>query len=361
MYTQALVRVVPSTRHFSVRRETVCMNRRALLGTLASLTVAGCAGTGPGSGENTTERTTTTEPTTAQPTTANPTTQSGTPPEIRDLGVPVDQADCPFESDSVERVVCYPQQTGDSLLVTPSTDTVELPTGAVTFTLTNDTSATYSVNFYDWTLHKRVDGQWFHVTPRIVPDPLHRVPSGESHEWTVHVDNTQEPTAGPSDTAGGTVAGLGGGEYAFEVSGWFEFDDHSFHVGLGAHVDLLGDQLELTPSADLSVDRDGETVVATRTDEDAEPTAAFVVERVGQAGVPPERPVEPHIAEELVRPYLGEDRLWLRDALALFADGVTTVRIRSAAEIDPPRFDRDQRYYLQFRGAIYEAKVVSLG
>lgn len=332
------------------------MKRRALLGTLATLTVAGCTGTDPGSGG-----TDTTEATTAAPTTADPTTtQSGTPPAIRDLGVPADQADCPFESDGVERVVCHPQQTDEPLVVTPSTDTVDLPNGSVTFTLTNDTTATYSVNFYDWGLHKRVDGQWFHVTPRLVPESLHQVPPGESHEWAVQIDNTMDPTVGPSDKSGGTLAGLGGGEYAFEVSGWFEFDDHSHTVGLGAHIDLEGDQVELTPSDDLAADRDDDTVVATSTDEDAEPTEAFVVKRVGEGGVPPGKPINDHIAEQLVRPSLDEDRLWLRDALALFADGVTTVRVRSAEEIDPRRFDRDQRYYLQFRGGIYEAEVVSL-
>lgn len=320
---------------------------------LATLTVAGCTGTNPGSGGTETEPTRTTHTSTANP----KTTPSTTPPNIRDLGVPVEQSDCPFAGEGVARVVCYPEQPSAPLALTPSTDTVALPKGSVTVTLANDVVSTFSVNFYDWGLHKRVDGQWFYVTPQLTPDPLHTVPPGGSHEWTVEVDNSHEPAGESSSRTGGTVAGLGAGEYVFEVSGWFE--EYAMSIGLGAQFSLDGAQLELTPSDDLSGERDGDTVVATRSDEDDQ-TEALVVERVGEAGVPPGKPIYDHIAEQLVRPYFGEDQPWLGDALAFFEEGVSTVRVQRAAEIDPGRFDSDQRYYVRFRGDIYEAEVVSL-
>lgn len=335
------------------------MKRRALLGTLVSTALAGCFGSDGGGTPVPETSTPPTRTTTDQPSqsTTEQSTQSGTPPEIRDLGVPVEQSDCPFQGEGVARVVCYPEQTGDPLSVTPSKDAVALPEGSLTFTLANDTTSTYSVNFYDWGLHKRVGGQWFYVTPRLIPEPLHHVAPGGSHEWTVEVDNSQEPSTGTSREDGGTVAGLGGGEYVFEVSGWFE--EYSHGVGLGAEFELDGDQLELAASDDLAAERNGETVVASIEGE-GEPTEAFVVERVGEAGVPPGKPIYDRIAEQLVRPLPGEERLWLRDGLALFDDGVTTVRVESAAEIEPVRFDRDQRHYVQFREDIYEAEVVSV-
>lgn len=337
------------------------MNRRAFIATLASLTVAGCTGTeaGPETVTDTTRETTrrTTRSTTTEPTQS--TTSDATPPEIRDLGVPVEDADCPFDPERVERVVCHPEQTGEVLQLTPSTDALALPTDSGTFTLANDTDYDFFANFYNWGVHKRVGGQWYYIVPQEWPEPLHTLPAGERHEWTLEVDNTQAASAGVSGETGATVAGLGGGEYAFEVSGWFESGDHEHRIGLGARFDLEGAQIELTAGDGLSAERDGDTVVVTRDDEDETPTEAFVLERVGEAGVPPGKPIYDRIAEQLVRPAPWSERPLFRDALAFFESDVSTVRLEQAAEFDPP-FDRDERYYLGYREDIYEAEVVSL-
>jgi hypothetical protein len=336
------------------------MKRRAFIATLASLTVAGCTGTDgtPETVTDTTRETTrrTTRQTTTQRTSA---TSSATPPEIRDLGVPVGDAACPFDPDTVERVVCHPEQTGEPLQLTPSTDVLALPRDSGTFTLANDTDYDFFANFYNWGLHKRVDGDWYYIVPLEWPEPLHTLPAGTSHEWTLEVDNTQDPSNGVSGETGATVAQLGGGEYAFEVSGWFESGDHEHRVGLGVRFDIDGDPIELSASDGLSGTREGDTVVVTRDDEDETPTDAFVLERVGEGGVPTSKPIQDRIAEQLVRPAPWSERALFRDALAFFADDVSTVRIEQAAEFDPP-FDRDERYYLRYRGDIYEADVVSL-
>jgi len=333
------------------------MKRRAFIATLASLTVAGCTGSDP-TPETVTETTrTTTSSTTTQPT--QTTTSAATPPELRDLGVPVEDADCPFDAESVDRVVCHPEQTGEPLQLTPSMDGLTLPTDSGTFTLANDTDSEFFANFYNWGLHKRVDGEWYYIVPLEWPEPLHTLPSGERHEWTLEVDNAQDPSRGVSGETGATVAQLGGGEYAFEVSGWFESGDHDHRIGLGVRFDVDGAQIELTASDDLSGTREDDTVVVTRDDEDEAPTEAFVLERVGEGGVPAGKPIHDRIAEQLVRPAPWSERALFRDALAFFEDDVSTVRLEQAAEFDP-LFGRDERYYLRYSGDIYEADVVSL-
>lgn len=328
------------------------MKRRALLGTLASLAVAGCTSDGPGGSVTDTTRTTT-PPATSETTTAS----TATPPEIRELGVPVEDADCPFDADSVERVVCYPEQTDAPLSLTPARGELDLPADGTTFALENDTEHAFSLNFYDWGLHKRVDGDWYYVTPQEIPEPLHTLPAGETHEWAFAVDNGEEPSTGPSSDAAISVAGLGGGEYAFEASGWFDSGDHEHRIGVGARFRVNGDRLQLGRPDGYSGTRDGDTVVVTPDDTDSEPVEAFVVERVGESGVPPEKQIHGHVAEQLVRPAPGANRMLLRDALAFFEGGVTAVRVEEATEFDTP-FPRDEHYYFAYRGAVYEARVV---
>ncbi len=330
------------------------MKRRALLGTLPSLALAGCTSSGPG--ERVTETTRTTTPPTTDGTTTEP---SATPPWIRDLGVPVDDADCPFDGDGVERVVCYPERTDVPLSLTPDSDELDRPADQTTFALENDTEHAFSLNFYDWGLHKRVDDRWYYITPQGIPEPLHTLPAGDTHEWTFAVGDGDELSSGPASESAIDVAGLGGGEYAFETSGWFDSGDHEHRVGLGARFRVKGAPLELTAPEGLSGARDGDTVVVTRDGADGKPTEAFVVARVGEAGIPFEKQIHQHVAEQLVRPEPGRSRPLLRDALAFSEDGVETVRLEEAGEFDPP-FPRDERYYFEYRGAIYEAAVESV-
>lgn len=332
------------------------MKRRAFVGSLASLLAAGCTGTG--SPESATTRTSTATTTTADPTTNTTatTSSSATPPELRTMGVPVEEADCPFDADEIERVVCYPEQTDAPLALTPADDALSLPTAETTFTLANDTDYPFMLNFYDWGLHKRVEGEWYYIAPRMIPEPLHTLPSGETHEWSFSVDNTREPSSNPSGEADVSVASLGGGEYAFETSGWFESGDHEHKVGQGALFTLNGDQIELTKPDDVSTTNQGETVVVTRDDESGDLTEALVVERVGEAGVPPGKPIHDHIAEQLGRPSPFAERPLLGNALACFESGVATVRIESTGELQP-RFDRDKHYYVRYRDEFYEARI----
>lgn len=334
------------------------MRRRDVLGSLAVMVAAGCTGSKSTPATTTRSDTTATTATTAASSTTT-TSAEATPSELRTLGVPVEQSGCPVRGDQVERVVCYPEQTGAPLALTPAADTLALPTAETTFTLANDTDYEFRTNFHDWKLHKRVDDEWYFVTPRLIPAPLHVLPGGETHEWTVTIDNTRKPSTGPADDEAITIASLGGGEYAFSVTGYFRFDDHEHRIGLGARFALDGPQIELTKPADTTGTRDGNTVVVTRDDADGDPTDALVVERLESGGVPPNQPIHDHIAEQLVRPMPVADRPLLGNALAFFEEGVDVVRIESTTELDP-RFDRDEHYYFSYRGTVYEAKVESI-
>jgi hypothetical protein len=324
------------------------MKRRALLGTLASLAVAGCTGT---ASEPTTS--TTTQTTTANPSTTTQTTvPSATPPELRTLGVPATESDCPLGDDG--RAVCYPEHSDAILSLTPADDALDLPTDSTTFTLANDTDHEYRTNFYGWRLSKRVDGEWFHVAPRFYPEPLHMLPAGESHEWSFTVDNTQSPAGGASSDPDVTLAGLGGGEYAFTANGWFRTgEDEPFRVALGARIEMNGDPVELTPTDGVSTTRDGDTVVVTSDEEpgENEELSAFIVER---EGVPPGRPLQRYITEQLLREGPGTDRRTpFRNTIPFFEDGVATVRFETPDSTVPP-FGIDEPIYVEYEDEQYK-------
>jgi hypothetical protein len=328
------------------------MRRRALLGTLASIAVAGCTGRTVPNDSPTDDPTSSTP----APSTDQPTTNSKSDPAYPStLGVPAEQADCPPFDDDTERVVCYPEHADASLSLAPSSDAVDLPAD-VTFTLANNTDTAFGTNFYGWSLWKREDSQWFHIAPHVTPDPLHVVLSGESHEWHVTMTNAENADAGASGQQDITLAGLGGGEYAFATDGWFEGDDHEDKIGLGARFDLRGDPVELTPTEDASTTRDGDTVVVT-TDAESTERAAFVVER---EGVPPDQPLRHRITEQLLRPGLpADDPNVFRNTIPFFEDGVSTVRLETQTGTSPP-FGVNDPYYLEYEDEQYRVSAESL-
>lgn len=341
------------------------MKRRALLGTLATLgattAAAGCLGSPGQSDDSTTAATTTQSPATStEPATS--TTDSGdeTPSELLELGDPASAVDCPAPDEG--RAVCYPEHADAALSLTPGPETISLPSGETTLTLANDTDHEYRTNFYGWTLSKRVDGEWYRIAPQYHPEPMHVLPSGTTHEWTLAVDNSEAPTGGAAAEEDVDLAGLGGGEYAFTVSGWFpvtddDGDDESFYVAAGARFDLEGDPLELTSVGDLDASRDGSTVTVTSSEEPTEetPLSVLTVERVGEAGVPPSRPIRDRIVEQLLRPRMDVmgDPNPLRNALPFFEGGVDTVRYEAPSGVTPA-FGLDEPYYLGYDDEIYE-------
>jgi len=336
------------------------MKRRALLGTLATLAAAGCAGS-PGQQSDPTASATASATTNGQPTTrptsTTATSEGSTPSELLGLGDAASAVDCPVGEEG--RAVCYPEHADAALSLTPDPETVELPAGETTLTLANDTDHDYHVNFYGWALSKRTPRGWFRIAPLATLTPLHTLPAGETHEWTLVVDNGEEPAGGIAAKADIDIAGLGGGEYAFTVEGCFPVgggEDDPFPVAAGARFDLGGDPVELTPTGDLDTSRDGSTVTvaSNREPSEDEPLSVLTVERVGEAGVPPGRQIHYRVTEQLLRPgvLLGEPNP-LRNAIPFFEDGVDTVRYEAPSGSNPPFGVEDTRY-VAYEDEVYE-------
>lgn len=261
--------------------------------------------------------------------------------------------ECP-EYDRVQRVVCYgaAEIDGVDAYLDPSARTV-LPGEPVEFTLRNRSDRTLETNFYDWAVHKRVDGTWYHVTPRAVPQPLMHVPAGQEHTWTVTVDDGGIEDGEHVPSTGGTeeltLRGLGGGDYAFRARGWFEGDGHEEAVAFAAPFVLDTESLELTSTSAIEgAEWAGDTLVArsTRRDPDEADTrlGAFELERVDA----PAQDATTVIVEQVVR----NDRL--RDVLALALEhGADRVRLEEYDSTVPIFGSRSDRIY-EFQGSHYQ-------
>jgi len=248
---------------------------------------------------------------------------SNDPPQ---LGSPK-SGSCPSHE---ERVVCYDEvdPTTTPMVLSPDTRSIE-PDETIAFTLENGTDTEVKSNFYDWTLEKRVDGEWFRIAPAAVPEPLMTLRPGESHTWHLTIENGGVEKGDTVPTVQGdrefTVRGLGGGTYGFSVDGWFG-QDVDTKTAFAATFDLDADPLALTPTNDVAeTERDGETLIvrADRSDGDesrenasldGDPVSARRLDRVDDA----DRRL---VVEQVVR-YQA-----LRDALS-YADRTDAESIR---------------------------------
>ena len=258
---------------------------------------------------------------------------------------------CP-EYDRVDRVVCYDGIDPDSADAYLEPDPRTVSAGeSIEFTLYNRSDQTLQTNFYNWLVHKRVDGEWYHVAPRGSNDPLMTVQPGGSHTWTLTVDNDGIEDGAPAPLSGGeeqiTVGGLGGGTYAFRSRGWFEGESHEDSIAFATTFEVDGDQLALTPTDAIEETAwEGETLVAqsSRGERgDSSRLGAFELRRVEDPDASPTR----LITEQVLR----RDRL--RDVIALSrerdAEEVRLEEYNSAHPIFGSRSDRiyeyDETYY----------------
>ncbi|MFC7137092.1 hypothetical protein ACFQRB_12755 [Halobaculum litoreum] len=116
-----------------------------------------------------------------------------------------------------------------------------LPAATFRFSLVNDSDRRFAYNPYDWGLWKRVDGSWFYVAPRIVPQPLSFLPPGGTETWTLVVGGDDESAAGEGAGDAITTDRLGGGTYAFETDGSFEGQRYTESTRLAVRFVLSGD------------------------------------------------------------------------------------------------------------------------
>lgn len=328
------------------------MRRRALL-SLCGVAIAGCVGDDPtdqqGVDPTSTDSTSTalsTDDPTETTTPGEPITETERPPVV---GVPQEESDCPGGR-RIARIVCVPETDPESVPIAMTADAYEgsLP-AEFTFTLDNGTETLLNINFYQWRVWKRVDGEWFHVAPQGWPEPLHQLPPGESHAWSLACEHDLPSNAYPMGVEGengATVGGLGGGEYAFTTQGWFEGATHENQTGFAVRFSLDGPAVELGPTdAVTGSSRDGDTVTVRgenpNADEDTK-VAAFVVSRVTDD----DADARTVIPEQAARDYR------LRNTLPYFESGVAEVRYVQRDSTVPP-FGVNDPYTIRYEGESY--------
>lgn len=320
-------------------------SRRQLLSALAagaSALLAGC--TAP-----------VTEPTGTRTTADGTTTPTDSPGPVPSFPDNTTSTACPpFEA--AQRVVCYEAVDPDAmpLVLVPERRPVR-PDRSTEFTLRNRSDQRFQTNHYHWQLHKRVDGEWYYIAPESYPEPLTPLAAGEDHSWTLTVvtadDGASIETVQGTDSL--TVAGLGGGQYAFGTDGWFASGSYEEPIAVAASFELDAAPLELTPTdAVTETARDGDTLVARSTrgepdeDENGDRRDAYILERTDD----PEARPEPVIVEQVVR----DDQL--RDAIALSRrEDADRVRIEEFSNSVPP-FGLDEARTYAFRGTYYRVR-----
>lgn len=229
----------------------------------------------------------------------------------------------------------------------PSAERVETP-GRLRFTYVNHGEEVAGGNPYDWSLHKLVDGEWFHVAPRGIPQPLMYVSPGNTETWdrTFYggdgLDTGGTERTGMVQFGGGDgVAHLGGGTYAARVG--ISVDDRD----PAALFELVGDATVVTPTADAeTARRDGELVVTDGTRADADRPRDLVAERVDAGESAVDRRL---IAEQVMQPW----HAGFRNTLA-FRDEADRVRLRTDRHVatNAVGYDRET-VTVAFDGAAY--------
>ncbi|MFC7070293.1 hypothetical protein [Halobaculum lipolyticum] len=318
------------------------MFRRALLASIAAGTT-GCLA--PASDDRRTTAGGTEDPAGTGTSSLAPGETTERPTDYPELGAPAADAGGPPFDDTVARVVWWGEaEPTDPVRLVADPRSGSLPAAKFRFSLVNDSDRRFGYNPYDWGLWKRVDGSWFYVAPRIVPQPLSYLAPGETKTWTLAVGDG-EASSTDIDTLGDAITTdrLGGGTYAFETDGWFEDQHYTESTALAVRFALSGDAV--TPTLDDSVTertRNGSTVTIRTDVSSTERTrpCVLVVERVD--GPTAER----RIAEQVVRDPL------LRKTLPAFETGVDRVRLVEPNGAVPPFGVSDPRTF-RYAGESY--------
>lgn len=169
---------------------------------------------------------------------------------------------CPdYERGEPDRVVCSDDPPEDALVFEPDPERAGLPRAEVECRLENDSGGRFETNFYNWSLHRYLDGEWFHLGPYFIPQPLHGLPPGETHVRRLVIDNSDLERVRPpevDDVEGEHVAsrhGLGPGAYALAISS----DSEGPATVYSAAFALEGDPVALVaPETVTGTGRDGD-------------------------------------------------------------------------------------------------------
>jgi hypothetical protein len=255
--------------------------------------------------------------------------------------------------DDADRVVCYDAVDHERmpLVLVPERQMLQ-PDQPTAFTLRNQSRQQFQTNFYHWQLYKHVDGDWYYILPQSWPVPMTPLGAGENHTWTLTVTTGRVSDGMDSDTAHGTgsltIAGLGGGDYAFGTDGRFATGSYEGPVALAAGFELTTDPLQLTPTTAITeTKQDGETLVArsTRSEaiDDTDQRDIYILERIDEA--------EPDTRQVIIEQVVRNDQL--RDAIALSQKhNASRIRLEEFSRSFPP-FGIDDAQTYEFRGDYY--------
>lgn len=317
------------------------MRRRALLSTVGTL-LAGCTTADPPTGRSPGQSPANRDESAAL-TTARPTDASG--PSLGQHGSAA--PDGLFSN--VDRVVSYRDVPDAPLALVPSAQSVSLPAD-LSATVRNRTTRRVGLNPFHWVLHKRVSGRWAHVVPAMMPLPLTHLRPGTSHVWRFSLSSSTDPTDLKlhgkyiSEEGGGTIDGLGGGEYALTSVAAIGKTQY----GLLARFTLDGPKIDIEPTgAVLRTTRENETVTVTVEGvSSADTTAREVLTLERGVSAPSQPPILP--AERAVRDWR------FRNSLPFFEEGVSTVhlRARKGSGVVPP-FGIQGMQYRRYEGSTY--------
>lgn len=293
------------------------MRRRRLLAALAGAGSLGLAGCGSRSEGPTT---------TFAPPEETPDPATTTPPVVPTGDV---SAGCPDFGRSVARVICTAAVDDETMAMRGDRGTAVRGGPGIAFSIENTRGVPYVTSPRRWTLHKRVDGEWFWVAPIVLHPFGVRLADGDGLEWSVRATEvdlpsfrtTSDPDAVPTDRL--DLGALGGGRYAFGVQGYFEGVDYRGEPGgsIAAFVapfEIEGSDIDLVASDRVRrTVRDGDRLRVER-GPPAERTTTVTLTR-GETTVSTIRLV----TEQLYRLPL------LRDGLAAFEAGVRQVVVET--------------------------------
>lgn len=169
---------------------------------------------------------------------------------------------CPeYDRRDVDRVVCSTDPPEHALVFEPDPERAELPRAEVACRLENDSEGRFETNFYNWSLHRYRDGEWFHLGPYAIPQPLHRLEPGETHTRRLVVDNTDLERVRPPEVDGAdgehgaSRHGLGPGAYALAISSSSEGPETVYAAAFA----LEGEEVSLVaPETVVGTERDGD-------------------------------------------------------------------------------------------------------
>lgn len=229
--------------------------------------------------------------------------------------------------------------------VRPSTERATLP-ASVTFRFINHTEETLGCGH--WTLYKLHQGEWYDLGPYIRLSVCYQ-------EWPGGTDSARYELFNGDGFDGSQLGGertkdfLGGGRYA-AVVGFGHQTGHS-----GAMVDLVGDPVEIVPTADTTVERDGDRVTVTSarwdaaTKDDHQEQVRLRLTRTDSAEL------------TLIREQVMQRRYRaLRNTFALLDDSVEEVVLRTNDRVADRVTGYDsQRASFRLDGEAYELTVLS--